>query len=302
MSGTTGTAVSGAIARRRAELYRETPFETAERVVLGTAWALKPRRIHHIPPLLKMWAKSFISPAPGLPDPEVTYTDLGLAGLVSDYSLPTLIEAYHRGLFIEGHFGTQHWSSPPERCVLFFDEYHIGKTVRRLMRRGKYRVTFDQDFEGVIKACAGRRPGMWHLTWLTPTIMRAFTALYDAGHVHSFEVWNERNELVGGGYGVALGRIFFTESQFSHERDTSKLGFAALNWHLAKWRYVLNDGKMPTPTITPMGFRNIPRAEFRRLLDKHAHEGGKPGRWSVEAGLNVVETWEPAPKRAMAAE
>jgi leucyl/phenylalanyl-tRNA--protein transferase len=160
------------------------------------------------------------------------------------------------------------------------------------MRHPRYTVTFDRDFEGVIKACAGKREGRWHLTWITPRMMRAYADLFDAGIVHSFEVWNERHELVGGGYGLALGRVFFTESQFSHEPNTSKLGFSVLNWHLARWGYVLNDGKWPTPTILDMGFRLVPRAEFVRLLNKDAREGGKSGRWSIEAGPEVVADWQ----------
>src|SRR5690606_32904185 len=106
---------SPAALRRRDELFRETPFETAERVVLGTAWALKPRRIHHIPPKLKLWLREMVSRPAALPDPERTHTELGLAGIVHDYSVPTLVDAYRKGLFIEGHFGAQHWSSPPQR-------------------------------------------------------------------------------------------------------------------------------------------------------------------------------------------
>ena len=109
-----------------------------------------------------------------------------------------------------------------------------------------------------------------------------------------FEVWNADGELVGGGYGVAVGRIFTTESQFSLEPNTSKLGFTVLNWHLAKWGYLLNDGKGPTPTIPDMGFRLIPRTEFLDLLDKNAKAGGKPGRWSVEAGPETVAEWQVA--------
>lgn len=107
-------------------------------------------------------------------------------------------------------------------------------------------------------------------------------------------MWNADGKLVGGGYGVAVGRIFTTESQFSLEPNTFKLGFTVLNWHLAKWGYLLNDGKGPTPTILDMGFRLIPRAELLDLLAKNAKEGGKPGPWSVEAGPETVAEWQEA--------
>ena len=131
----------------------------------------------------------------------------------------------------------------------------------------------------MIKTCAGKREGRWHVAWLTPRSMRAYAELFDAGYVHSFEVWNQDGALVGGGYGVAVGDTFFTESQLSNEPNTSKLGFAVLNWHLAKWGYGLNDGKRQTPTILDMGFRLIPRAEFLRHLAAGAESPGRPGRW-----------------------
>lgn len=281
------------IAARRAALFRETPSEVFERVLLGTAWALKPERIDALPALVRLWLGDLVAQNRGLPDPERTLHKSGLCGMVHDLSVPTLVEAYKRGLFTLAHFGPLKWQSLDERCVLFFDELHIAKKLRRQIRQGQYRVSFDRDFEGVITACAGRRPGKWHVTWITPRIMQAYAALFDAGFVHSFEVWDAQDKLVGGGYGVAVNGVFFTESQFSLESNTSKIGFTVLNWHLANWGFALNDGKWPTPTILDMGFRTIPRAEFRRILDAHAGAPGKPGRWQVEASLETVAEWQP---------
>lgn len=282
-------------ADRRVALFRETPLERIERVALGIAWALQPKRIGGLPALARLWLADLIASQPGLPDPERTLNAGGLCGMVHDLSPKTLIAAYREGLFTFAHFGPLKWVSPPERCVLFFDELHIAKRLRRQLRQGRYRVTFDQDFEGVIKACAGRREGRWHVTWITPQIMRAYAELFDAGYVHSFEVWNAGGELVGGGYGVAIGGAFFTESQFSLEPNTSKLGFTVLNWRLARWGFAFNDGKWTTPTIAEMGFRLIPRAEFRARLDQAASlPGAPPGRWRVDADLKTVAAWDPA--------
>jgi leucyl/phenylalanyl-tRNA--protein transferase len=281
------------LAARRAALFRETLAERMERWALGTAWALRPNRIDALTPLARMWLSDLLTPQRALPDPERTVHESGLCGMVHDLSVPTLLEAYKQGLFTFAHFGPLKWLSLPQRWVLFFDDLHIGKTVRRLLRQEKYRVSFDRDFEGVIKACAGRRDGKWHVTWITPRIMRAYADLFDAGFVHSFEVWNEADALVGGGYGVAIGRIFFTESQFSHESNTSKLGFTVLNWHLARWGFLLNDGKWETPVIREMGFRPIPRGEFRRLLAVATKQPGKLGRWHIEGSLPDVSTWQP---------
>ncbi len=283
-----------ALSARRAALFCETPFETFERVALGTAWALTPQRIGRLPALTRLYLAGRIAPRPGLPDPERTAHEAsGLCGMVHDISVSALIEAYKHGLFTFAHFGPLKWFSLPARCVLFFDEIHIAKRLRREMRQGKFRVSFDRDFDGVIKGCAGRREGKWHVTWITPRIMRAYAELFDAGHAHSFEVWNESGTLVGGGYGVSIGGIFFTELQFSNETNSSKIGFAALNWHLAKWGYRLNDGKWETPTIRDMGFRIIPRAEFLARLKEGTRLPGKSGRWEVEADLNTISAWRP---------
>jgi len=281
-------------AARRARLFRETPAQVMQRHVFGAAWALKPQRIRGLPNLTRLWLRDLSSPARDLPGPDDALDQPpGLCGIVHDLSVPTLTAAYARGLFPFAHIRPLKWWALPERCVLFFNELHIAKRLRRQIRQSRYTVTFDQDFEGVITACASARQGRWHLTWATPRIMRAYAEMFDAGRVHSFEVWNADGALVGGGYGVAVGGAFFTESQFSREPNTSKIGFTVLNWHLARWGYVLNDGKWPTPTILDMGFRTIPRDEFSLQLIIAAGRPGNSGRWQVETDLATVAAWQP---------
>jgi leucyl/phenylalanyl-tRNA--protein transferase len=282
-----------AAAEQRSSQFQESLLQTATRCGLSAAYSLRKNGPSHLLPYWRRWLVECILPRRELPVPERTFDSDGRVGLVYDLSTPTLTAAYQRGLYTAGHFGTLAWMSPPQRCVLYLNEFHMAKRLRQFMRQGHYAVTFDRDFEGVIKACAGRRQGRWHVTWITPRIMRAYAALRDEGSVHSFEVWNSKGELVGGGYGVALGRIFFTESQFSHEDNTSKLGFSVLNWHLARWGYVLNDGKKPTPTILNMGFRSIPRTEFLGCLADNVRSGGKVGRWEIEADPLTVAKWQP---------
>jgi len=287
---------------RRAELFRESPREMLERYLLGAAWAMQPQRVRGLPGVAHVLLRDAMARHDILPDPETALASPpGLAGIVHDLSAPTLVDAYERGLYPFSHLPPLKWWSPPTRSLLFFHNHHIAKTVRAKLKQARYTVTFDRDFEAVIAGCAGRRDGRWHLTWITPRIMQAYGDLFDAGHVHSFEVWNEAGALVGGGYGVALGRVFYTESQFSHEDNTSKLGFSVLNWHLAQWGYVLNDGKSMTPTIREMGFREIPRDEFLELLARYTPSGGKPGRWVVETDTKTVAAWEPK-AQAIAAE
>lgn len=286
-------AASSGAARRNA-LFRESFFETVERWVLGTAWALMPARITGVPALARLCFDELLAPDYALPDPERALANPpGLAGIAHDLSVPTLLGAFRRGLYPLAHVGPIKWWSPPERSLLFFDELHIAKRLRRQMRQARYTVTFDRDFEGVIKACAGARAGRWHVTWITPKIMRAFAQLFDAGYAHSFEVWNEKGELAGGGYGVAIGGAFITESQFSHEPNTSKIGFTVLNWHLAKWGFAFNDGKLMTPTCKDMGFREVPRSDFLRRLDQAERRPERIGRWQVEADLATIADWQP---------
>lgn len=279
---------------RRDTLFRETMLEAAERWTLGLAWSLTPKRIGGVPALLRMCARETLAADYALPDPERALAQpAGLAGIVHDLTLPKLLEAYRRGLYPLAHAGPLKWWSPPQRSLLFFDELHIAKRLRRQMRQSRYTVTFDRDFEGVIKACAGVRAGRWHLTWITPRIMRAYAEAFDAGFAHSFEVWNDKGELAGGGYGLAAGGSFATESQFSLEPNTSKIGFTVLNWHLAHWGYAFNDGKLMTPTCRDMGFREVPRAEYLDRLAPVARKPDRLGRWSVTADLNVVADWQP---------
>jgi leucyl/phenylalanyl-tRNA--protein transferase len=280
-------------AYKRDALFRETIWQQCRRVTLGAAWSLLPRRIGSLVPLARVWLSDLLAPATELPGAEVPAGHGDFAGMVHDLSPAILVEAYRRGLFPKGHFGPLKWVSPRERCVLFFDEYHISRRVRAIMRQDKYRVTFDRDFEGVIKACAAPRAGRWHLTWITPRIMRAYAALFDAGYVHSFEVWNQEGELVGGGYGVVQGGVFVIESQFAHESNASKIGFSVLNWHLAQWGFLMCDNKLPTPLTLQMGFRVIPRDEYLRDLTRALAREGHPGRWQVEADPKRVADWHP---------
>ena len=281
-------------AARRSVLFRESLPALAERWALGLAWGLMPNRIGGIPGLAKLCFDEALSPDYALPDPERTLEKPpGLAGIVHELDLPTLLSAYRRGLYPLAHVPPLKWWSPPERSVLLFDDTHIAHKQRKLMRQGRYTVTFDRDFEQVIAACAARRPGRWHLTWITPRIMRVYAEAFDAGHAHSFEVWNKAGELVAGGYGLGIGAAFTSESQFFREPNTSKIGMTVLNWHLAHWGYRFNDGKLMNPLLQTLGFRDMPRRAFLAKLDAATKAPGKPGRWQVEADLDTVSRWDP---------
>jgi leucyl/phenylalanyl-tRNA--protein transferase len=288
------TSIDGtAFAARPETLFQESLAQTTTRWTLGAAYSLCKYGPRRLMPYWRRWLIECVGPQREWPDPERPFDGDARVGLVYDLSGRNLAEAYRRGLYAAGHFGTLTWMSPPRRCVQFLDEFHMSKRLRPLMRKGRFSVTFDRDVEAVVKACAGHRPGRWHVTWITPRIMRAFADLYKDGLLHSFEVWNERRELVGGGFGIALGRVFFGESLFCREKHASKLAAYALHWHLAHWGYVLSDAKTPSPTMMGMGCRLIPRAQYLRCLAEHAWVGGKTGPWKTEADLKTVADWQP---------
>jgi leucyl/phenylalanyl-tRNA--protein transferase len=283
------------MADRRSLLFREGILDVCARWALGAAWAMKPERIGGIPNMAATVAHGLLTRDHTLPDPEHALSSPpGLAGIVHDLSVPTLVAAYSRGLFPFSHVAPLKWWSPPKRTLLFFNRHHIGKTIRKKMRTARYSVSFDRDFEAVIAACAGPRGKRWRLTWITPRIMRAYTDLFDAGYAHSFEVWDEAGRLVGGGYGVAIGASFSGESQFSLDADTSKIGLSVLNFHLARWGFHFDDGKLMTPNMQAMGFREIDRADYLSRLAQAARAPSRTGRWKVEADLFEVAAWNPA--------
>jgi leucyl/phenylalanyl-tRNA--protein transferase len=282
-------------AAQRATLFEETAAERLQRRILGTAWALRPNRISGLPTLGRVWLSELVRPTRTLPNPEAALANPpGLCGFVHDLSVGTLVEAHRRGLFTFAHFGPLKWMAPPERCVLRFGDFHMSKRLRSRLRQNRFHVTFDRDFDGVIKACSEPREGKWRLTWITPRIMHAYRGLHDAGYVHSFEVWNSDGALVGGGYGVAVGGAFTIESQFTRESHTSKIGFAMLNWHLAKWGFLLNDNKGPTQNTLEMGFKVVPRAEYQARLTEAMRMPDRRGRWEIETDLATVAQWNPS--------
>lgn len=274
--------------------FHETPKAKLLRWVMGTAYALHPKRVAEVPFLLSAMAADILRGGTRVPgDATIHVRPANFAGVCRDITPERIASAARQGFFPWCHIGPLKWWTRQERMVLFLDEQHIAKRLRREMRKTDYRVTFDQAFDQVIQACAEPRKGRpLGLTWVTPKIMSLYSALHDIGVAHSFEVWSAEGELIGGGYGISIGRVFYTESQFSRRSNTSKMGFASLNHHLAKWGYVLNDGKDFTPTIDAMGFRSIPRCEFDAVLKEHAHAGGRTGAWQVEDDLAKVAARE----------
>ena len=192
----------------------------------------------------------------------------GLLAAGGDLSRDRLLHAYRSGIF--PWFNEKEpplWWSPDPRTVLFPEEFHRSRSLAKLLRQQRYRVTFDQDFAAVIEGCAGPRDYA-DGTWITDSMRVAYLELHRRGPAHSVEVW-DGEQLVGGLYGLAMGQLFFGESMFSRADNASKIGFATLVSKLREWGFALIDCQMPTRHLHSFGARPITRAEFAHYLQQH---------------------------------
>jgi leucyl/phenylalanyl-tRNA--protein transferase len=275
------------------DLIAKAPYSVRQ-LVLGVAYALVPRRLPGLLPLAAVTLRDLPRIGrPLVPDPARALDDPdGLCGLTGRIGVRELLDGYGRGMFIMSHTGPLKWWAPRHRMVLFFDQARVEKTARRLLRGKKFRITFDRAFSDVVRGCAEPRSGRTPLTWITPRVQALFADAHARGYAHSVEVW-EGEALVGGIFGLAVGGVFFTESQFHAARDASKVGFAVLNRHLQAWGFAFNDGKHPTRYLADCGMIPVTRSEFAWLTAVHAIAAGRPGRWEVDPAL-ADDAWEPA--------
>lgn len=206
----------------------------------------------------------------------------GLLAVGGDLSPARLLTAYRHGIF--PWFSTGQpilWWTPDPRSVLFPSELYVSRSLGKTLRRGTFRVTMDEAFAQVMSACAEPRPDGFG-TWITPDMHRAYVALHHLGYAHSVESWQD-GKLVGGLYGVAIGRVFFGESMFTRRTDASKVAFAHLVRQLVDWDFGLIDCQVSTAHLESLGARSIPRVQFEALLELFAEEPGIPGPWRFTA-------------------
>jgi leucyl/phenylalanyl-tRNA--protein transferase len=207
---------------------------------------------------------------PELAFPPVTHalrSPNGLLAAGGDLSAARLLEAYRHGIFPWFSEGEPIlWWSPDPRMVLVPREFKVSHSLRKTLRNGRYEVRVDSAFEQVMQACAAPRNGM-HGTWIHEEMIAAYCELHSMGYAHSVETWMG-NELVGGLYGIAIGRMFYGESMFSRRTDASKIALAHLAAQLDRWNFGMIDCQMNTPHLASLGAREIPRKEFiARLRD-----------------------------------
>jgi leucyl/phenylalanyl-tRNA--protein transferase len=200
----------------------------------------------------------------------------GLLAAGGDLSLPRLLEAYRHGVF--PWYSTPEpilWWSPDPRMVLFCDELKVSRSLAKSVRNKGYEVRIDTAFEKVLTGCATREEG----TWLGKPMRAAYLALHRGGYAHCFETWRG-DDLVGGLYGVALGRMFYGESMFSRATDASKVALVTLVQELKKRGFPLIDCQMHTPLLASLGGREIPRRSFLRALAPLVNYAEPPVKWS----------------------
>ena len=215
--------------------------------------------------------------------PVESATPEGLLAVGGDLSSERLLAAYRRGIFPWYNPGQPIlWWSPDPRAVLYPEKLKVSHSLRKTLKRGQLRVTFDTCFREVMLACAAPReqyPGGG--TWINDDMVDAYTRLHAMGYAHSIETWHE-NRLVGGLYGVALGGVFFGESMFARTTDASKVALAVLVGKLREWEFALIDCQIPSAHLTSLGAEEIPRGVFLAGLERALKLPGQPGRWQIE--------------------
>lgn len=208
----------------------------------------------------------------------------GLLAAGGNLSPRRLLRAYRLGIFPWYSPGQPIlWWSPDPRLVLFPEAVNISRSLRKTLKKGLFTVTADTAFAAVIGACAGPR-GQETGTWITSEMNRAYLRLHRLGHAHSIESWHE-GQLVGGLYGVAVGRVFYGESMFSAMSDASKVALAALATQLRRWQFTLIDCQVHTAHLSRMGAVEIPRTTFLQLLERYCILPSQEGAWHLDDDL-----------------
>ncbi len=218
---------------------------------------------------------------PVFPDPEFAEPG-GLLAVGGDLSVQRLVAAYQQGIFPWYSDGEPLlWWSPSPRLVLFPDEFHLPRRLARTLRQGRFSLTADRDFAAVIELCGEIRRQAGEGTWITPEMKTAYIRLHELGFAHSIET-RRQGGLVGGLYGVCLDRVFFGESMFSLETDSSKAALAALVDQFRSLGIRMIDCQMTTAHLMRFGAREIERDEFTTLLGRWIRDPNPQKKWRLE--------------------
>lgn len=235
---------------------------------------------------------AFLSPDPDAPFPPAAAAlrqPDGLLAIGGDLAPVRLLNAYRHGIFPWYSEGQPVlWWTPDPRMVFRTQSVRLSSRFRRRLRRSAWQVRADTAFARVVAACAGTpRPGQ-DGTWITDDMQAAYLELHRLGHAHSVEVFDlgplGEERLVGGIYGVAIGRMFFGESMYSGESGGSKVALAALAFRLRQWGWPLIDAQVENPHLVSLGAESWPRDQFLRQVESLASQPEPPGSWTLRFG------------------
>ena len=229
------------------------------------------------------------APAIDFPDVELALREPdGLLAIGGDLGVERLLLAYSRGIF--PWFGREQpilWWAPDPRLVLEPARLKLSRSLKKTLRQGKFRLTMNSCFSKVVKACSRSRPNQSG-TWITDEMQAAYTDLHAAGYAHSVECWLD-DKLVGGLYGVSIGRIFFGESMFTRVTDASKVAFVALARQLERWQFPLIDCQVHTSHLESLGASFMPRQQFSQLLQRECQPRDETPAWILDTDINLIQ-------------
>ncbi|MEN8160014.1 MAG: leucyl/phenylalanyl-tRNA--protein transferase [Myxococcota bacterium] len=208
----------------------------------------------------------------------------GLLAVGGDLSPERLLRAYALGIFPWYEEPPILWFSPDPRMLIERGRLHVSRRLARTLRQERFTLSLDRDFAAVIRACAGAPRDGAHGTWITPEMIEAYERLHALGFAHSCEAWQD-DTLVGGVYGVSLGRAFFAESMFHRVRDASKVALITLVWQLEAWGFTLFDCQLPTAHLRSLGASECPRTNFRRRLARALQKKTRRGSWELDPAV-----------------
>ncbi len=215
------------------------------------------------------------------PDPESADKE-GLVAVGGDLSETALITAYSNGIFPWYSEGSVIlWWSPDPRMILFPHKFKISHSLKQLIKQHKFKINVDSNFEAVIQNCAMVKRKKQSGTWITHEMQQAYIGLYKSGFAHSVETYYQGN-LIGGLYGVSLGRAFFGESMFYLMPDASKIALYYLTEQLRKWNFHFIDAQQSTLHLKNLGAEDVPRKKFLELLKKSLEYPTMKGKWEFD--------------------
>lgn len=219
--------------------------------------------------------------ASAFPDPNLAPAE-GLVAYGARITPRLLVDAYSHGIFpwFDDDAEPVLWWSPDPRAVMAPRDIRISRSLAKKIRSGAFRVSVDVAFDQVTAACAAPRANS-EATWITPKMRAGYRELHELGLAHSVETWCD-DDLVGGLYGVSLGRMFFGESMFSRVTDASKVALARLARQLDAWGFTLIDCQLPTGHLASLGARTMPRSEFLALVTANRDYPDLRGRWAFD--------------------